>query len=219
MTVWSIVVAGGSGSRFGGLKQFERLDSRTMLEIAVSTARAASDGTVVVVPAAYVDELTSVYSESIVTAGGMSRSDSVRNGLSYVPVDATVVLVHDGARPMASSELFESVIAAVRNGAHAVVPGVPVVDTIKQVNADGIVTGTPDRASLVAVQTPQGFDAAVLRAAHRSGADATDDAALVEMAGSPVLVIAGEASNRKITTVDDLEWARRSLHHVKGSPR
>jgi 2-C-methyl-D-erythritol 4-phosphate cytidylyltransferase len=208
MTVWSIVVAGGSGSRFGGLKQFERLGSTTMLERSLAAAAAGSDGVVVVVPVMYVEDVARQHLYAVVVAGGTSRSESVRNGLAAVPEPATVVLVHDAARPFASASLFASVVAAVRAGAAAAVPGIPVVDTIKQVDSNGVVTSTPDRSSLVAVQTPQGFDAATLRSAHARGGEATDDAALVEQWGGRVVVVSGEPDNRKVTTMDDLEWAR-----------
>jgi 2-C-methyl-D-erythritol 4-phosphate cytidylyltransferase len=100
------------------------------------------------------------------------------------------------------------VIAAVAAGADAAVPGIPVVDTIKVVEADGTVVATPDRSTLVAVQTPQAFRASLLRAAHASGGDATDDAALIEQAGGTVVVVEGDHRNRKITLPDDLEWVR-----------
>jgi 2-C-methyl-D-erythritol 4-phosphate cytidylyltransferase len=131
----------------------------------------------------------------------------VRRGLDAVPDDCDIVVVHDGARPLASSELFESVIEAVLAGADAAIPGVSVTDTIKQID-DGCVVGTLDRDDLVAVQTPQAFRAAVLRRAHEGDPDATDDAALVESVGGTVMVVEGEATNLKITTRHDLGVAR-----------
>ena len=144
-------------------------------------------------------------------AGGATRSESVRAGLAAVPAAATIVCVHDAARPLASPVLFDAVVAAVHGGADAVVPAVPVTDTIKVVDAAGTVVATPDRTTLVAVQTPQAFRAGVLRRAHLTGDDGTDDAALVERLGSRVVTVPGEPWNRKITTPDDLEWARRWL--------
>jgi len=146
-------------------------------------------------------------------AGGTTRSESVRAGLAAVPAEATIVCVHDAARPFASRLLFDAVIAAVAAGADAAIPGVPVTDTIKRIDDGNVVVETPPRSSLVAVQTPQAFRAAVLRAAHATGCDATDDAALVELGGGRVVVVPGELTNRKITHPDDLEWARR---HVTG---
>ncbi len=199
--VWTIVVAGGAGSRMGRPKQYEQIGSRRVIDHAAAAARAVSDGVVVVVPAA------DVVTEGGV-AGGATRSDSVRAGLATVPPTATIICVHDAARPFASAELFTAVIAAISDGADAAVPGIAVTDTIKRIDADGIVVETPPRSALVAVQTPQAFRASVLRAAHASGRDATDDAALVELCGGRVVVVAGDQNNRKITHPDDLAWAR-----------
>lgn len=204
--VWTIVVAGGSGQRFGKPKQFEELGGRRVLDWAVAAASDASDGVVLVLPAANVDR-----SNPLEVAGGATRSESVRNGLAAVPENATVVCVHDAARPFASSRVFAAVIDAVAGGADAAVPGVPVVDTIKVVAADGTVMSTPDRSTLVAVQTPQAFRAASLRAAHAAGAEGTDDAALVERLGGKVVVVPGEPRNRKITEPNDLAWARSEV--------
>ena len=204
--VWTIVVAGGSGQRFGRPKQFEELGGRRVLDWAVAAASDASDGVVLVLPAADVDR-----SNPLEVAGGATRSESVRNGLAAVPETATVVCVHDAARPFASSRVFAAVIDAVAGGADAAVPGVPVVDTIKVVAMDGTVMSTPNRSTLVAVQTPQAFRAASLRAAHAAGAEGTDDAALVERLGGRVVVVPGEPRNRKITEPDDLAWARSEV--------
>jgi 2-C-methyl-D-erythritol 4-phosphate cytidylyltransferase len=199
--VWTIVVAGGTGSRLGCAKQFEQVGSRRVIDHAADVARAVSDGVVVVVPPGDVAAEGGV-------AGGATRSESVRAGLAAVPADATIVCVHDAARPFASRQLFEAVISAVSAGADAAIPGLPVTDTIKRLDADNVVIDTPPRAALVAVQTPQAFRASILRAAHASGVEATDDAALVEMCGGRVVVVAGEPINRKITHLDDLVWAR-----------
>ena len=202
--VWTIVVAGGSGSRFGGAKQFELVGTRRVVDHATEVARAASDGVVIVVPPTHVETEGGV-------AGGATRSDSVRAGLAAVPDEATIVCVHDAARPFASSRLFDAVIDAVADGADGAVPGIAVTDTIKQVDAQHVVVSTPPRESLVAVQTPQAFRASVLRAAHATGADATDDAALVEQCGGRVVVVPGEVTNRKITHLHDLDWAREHV--------
>jgi 2-C-methyl-D-erythritol 4-phosphate cytidylyltransferase len=202
--VWTIVVAGGGGRRYGGPKQYESLGEARVLDLAVATARRASDGVVLVVPAEDVEREGGV-------AGGATRSESVRNGLAAVPPEATVVCVHDAARPLATPELFAAVVAAVAAGADAAVPALPVTDTVKVVDADGTVVSTPDRSSLVAVQTPQAFRADVLRRAHAAGGEGTDDATLVERAGGRVVTVAGEAWNHKITEPDDLERARAWL--------
>ncbi|MFN9981026.1 MAG: 2-C-methyl-D-erythritol 4-phosphate cytidylyltransferase, partial [bacterium] len=116
--------------------------------------------------------------------------------------------VHDAARPFASASVFHRVIGAVVDGADAAVPGIPVTDTIKQVNDSDVVVATPRRETLRAVQTPQAFRASALRRAHAKSGEGTDDASLVEQAGGEVRVVEGEHVNRKITEVDDLEWAR-----------
>jgi 2-C-methyl-D-erythritol 4-phosphate cytidylyltransferase len=201
--VWTIVVAGGSGSRTGCAKQYELVGSRRVIDHAADTAGAVSDGVVLVVPAA------DVVAEGGVP-GGATRSASVRAGLAAVPVEATIICVHDAARPFASAQLFTTVIEAIVNGADGAVPGLAVADTIKRIDADGRVVETPQRAALVAVQTPQAFRAEVLRAAHGLGNDATDDAALVEAIGGRVVVVDGEPTNRKITDRDDLAWARNT---------
>ena len=201
--IWTIVVGGGSGTRFGTPKQYESLGDVRVIDRSIAVAREASDGVVVVVPPEDAEREGAI-------AGGSSRSDSVRAGLAAVPDGATIVCVHDAARPLASAELFRRAIAAVIDGADAAIPGVAVADTIKVV-ADGLVVSTPDRGSLVAVQTPQAFRAAALRAAHERGGDATDDAGLVEANGGLVVVVDGDVANRKITVPDDLDWARRQL--------
>lgn len=210
-TVWTIVVAAGSGQRFGGLKQFSELGSRRMVDWAVDAATGASAGVVVVVPAEHAaDPAFQVpHGATTVVAGGATRSESVRRGLAAVPADADIVCVHDAARPFASAALFAAVIAAVgRDGVDAAVPGVAVTDTVKVVDASGRAVSTPDRNTLRAVQTPQAFRASVLRAAHASSPEATDDAAVVESSGGYVVVVEGEADNRKITAAEDLSWAK-----------
>ncbi|MET0578568.1 MAG: 2-C-methyl-D-erythritol 4-phosphate cytidylyltransferase [Ilumatobacteraceae bacterium] len=202
--IWTVVVGGGGGARFGALKQYEPLGEGRVIDLAVAVSRAAGHGVVVVVPPADAAREGGV-------AGGSTRSESVRAGLAAVPAAATIVCVHDAARPLASPALFAAVVAAVRKGADAVVPAVPVTDTIKVVDAGGVVTATPDRTTLVAVQTPQAFRADVLRRAHVAGDDGTDDAALVERLGGHVVTVPGESWNRKITAPDDLDWAQRWL--------
>lgn len=200
--VWCVVVAGGSGRRYGGAKQFERLAGRRVIDHSVAAAASVCDGVVAVLPAdALGGDDGAVPGASAVVAGGDTRAGSVRAGLSAVPDDAEVVLVHDAARPLASGELFARVVAAVRAGAVAVVPVVPLADTIREVlDGDSRVV---DRDRLRAVQTPQGFDAAALRAAHSAGGEATDDAGLVEAAGGAVTLVEGEVANRKITDPGD----------------
>lgn len=209
--VWAVVVGGGSGQRFGRPKQYEPIGGgERVIDRSRRIASSVCDGVVMVVPADDAEREGGV-------AGGATRSASVRAGLAAVPSEAAIVCVHDAARPLASAELYQSVIAAVAAGADGAVPALPVVDTIKVVDEHGVVVSTLSRSSLVAVQTPQAFRAEVLRAAHASGADGTDDAALVESIGGRVVVVAGEAANRKITDPADLDWARERVAALDAS--
>ena len=203
-SVWAIVVAAGSGNRFGAAKQYQPLGGRRVLDWSLEAARAAFDGVVVVVPADRTADAEPL--ADAVAAGGDTRSASVRAGLAAVPDDAEVVVVHDGARPLAGAALFATVVAAVRDGADAAVPGVPLADTLRWRSG-----GVADRDGLVAVQTPQAFRAAALRAAHAGGGEATDDASLVEAAGGKVVVVDGSAENLKITNPHDLAVAEALL--------
>lgn len=215
MRVVALIPAAGSGSRLGEErpKAFVELAGRTLLEWSASAARAsgAVDEVVVVVPEDLVDEARRLLPDARVTAGGAERSDSVRAGLAGV--DADFVLVHDAARCLTPPELFVRVVDELRAGAQAVVPGLPVTDTLKRVDDSGRVLGTADRAELRAVQTPQGFAVDVLRRAHAGGADATDDAGLIEALGVDVRVVPGDPTAFKITTPFDLRIARLMCAH------
>ena len=202
MRVWAIVVAAGRGERFGAPKQYEPLGGRRVLDWALEAAGARSEGVVLVVPPERAADPEPA--AAAVVAGGTSRSASVRAGLAAVPAEVDVVLVHDAARPLAPPELFEAVLTAVAVGADAAVPGLPVTDTVKRVAPDGAVVETLDRHELVAVQTPQAFRAAALRAAHAGGGEASDDAALVEAAGGRVVVVPGDPAAAKVTEPGDL---------------
>lgn len=203
--VWSIVVAAGRGDRFGSPKQFENLGGEPVVVRSVRVAAAASDGVVVVLPPGECDR--AIPGATLTVEGGPSRSASVRAGLAAVPVSATVVVVHDAARPLASTGLYRATIDAVRAGADGAVPVVDVVDTLRERDS-----GQPvDRDRLLAVQTPQAFDAERLRAAHTQGAEATDDATLVQQAGGRIVTVAGERANLKITEPVDLVIAAALL--------
>ncbi len=200
MSTWAIVVAGGSGERFGERKQYLALGGERVLDWALRSAAERTDGVVLVVPADAVDEPEPL--ASVVVAGGATRSDSVRAGLAAVPTDAETIVVHDAARPVPMPGIWERVLAAVDAGADAAVPVVALVDTLREV--DG---GTVDRTRFVAVQTPQAFRAAVLRTAHATGNHSSDDASLVDAAGGRVVVVDGDPANIKITTPIDLSVA------------
>lgn len=189
-----------------------------MVDWSVSAAKGAVDGVVLVVPAQ--DQRLSrpgSCGADMVVEGGETRSASVRAGLAAVPEDAAIVVVHDAARPLATGGLFVKVIAEIENGADAVVPATPVADTLKRV-AGGLVAGTVERDGVVAVQTPQAFRAEVLRRAHATAGDATDDAGLVESLGVKVHVVPGESRNLKVTTASDLEFVQQ-IAEDRGDPR
>ncbi len=214
--MWAVVVAAGSGSRFGGPKQFELLHGRPVVARAVAACRRVAEGVVLVVPA---DRLDERHGADTVVAGGDTRTASVRRGLAAVPAAAATVVVHDAARPLAGPELFDRVLAALDDPAVAgALCAVPVADTVKRLvdgpgpdGSLGDVGATLDRRGLVAVQTPQAFRAAALRRAHDAGAEATDDAALVEALGATVRVVPGDPRNFKLTTPWDLRLAELLL--------
>lgn len=233
-----VVVAAGRGERLGAgvPKAFVSLGGRSLLEYAIRTITHLPEGghLVLVVPADRAAEVldtvagNAVLEDSLqdrgwfvsVVAGGRERHESVRFGIDALHPAIDVVLVHDAARPLASAALFERVAAEVRRLRAAVVPGLPVADTLKRVGADGIVHETVSRADLVAVQTPQGFPRELLEAAHvglrERAADSdvaiaggesfvpTDDAEVVQQAGGHVHIVAGETRAHKLTTPDDL---------------
>lgn len=196
-SVWVVVVAAGSGNRFGRLKQYEPLAGQRVLDWSIAAARSVADGIVLVVPADSLAE--SEPAVDVVVPGGDTRSASVRAGLAAVPADAEVVLVHDGARPLADHGLFRSVVDAVLAGADAAVPVVEVIDTV--CDARGLAV---DRSGLRSVQTPQGFSAATLRRVHAGRPEATDDASLVAASGGRLRLVQGERWNLKITEPEDL---------------
>ena len=209
----AIVVAAGQGERFGAPKQFLSVGIERLVDRAVAAAGAACDEVVLVLPEGRVWDGAPV---AAAVAGGRTRSESVRAGLAAIASDAEIAVVHDAARPLATPELFELVIDAVRAGADAAVPALPVTDTLKRVDGDRVV-GTVDRDGLVAVQTPQAFRVAALRAAHTGAADATDDAALVEAVGGTVVVVGGDPRNLKVTNVADVAVVEALLEALPGT--
>ncbi|MFI9505886.1 2-C-methyl-D-erythritol 4-phosphate cytidylyltransferase [Nocardia sp. NPDC052566] len=215
--VVALVPAAGRGVRLGENtpKAFVAVGGTPMVRLAVDglIASGAVDRIIVVVPAEFVETAVALLPSAKavqVVVGGAERTDSVRAGIAAAP-DASYFLVHDAARALTPPELIARVAAELRAGQSAVVPALPVVDTIKSVDPRGAVTGTPDRAGLRAIQTPQGFAAELLRAAYAAEIDATDDAGLVERLGAEVRTIAGEPSAFKITTPLDLLLAEAVL--------
>lgn len=209
MSIWVLVLAAGSGSRFGGSKQFAPLGDRRVIDWSLTVAREVADGVIVVLNEDDMGVAPTLDADSVVN-GGPTRSSSTKAGLQALPADTEIVLVHDAARPLASRSLYESVIGAVREGADAAVPGVPVSDTVKRVTgapSPGVeveIKETLDREQLVAVQTPQAFSAPALRRAYERDPEATDDAAVVEQMGGHAVVVLGERANLKLTLPEDL---------------
>lgn len=225
-----IVVAAGNGTRLGlsEPKAFVRLAGRTMLERALNSVFGMREPAQVIVVAPE-NRLTdarviaagasgAAHSWIDVVAGGTTRQASVKRGLAALGPSARIVLVHDVARPLAPSGLFDTVVDAVRTTGQGIVPGLAVVDTVKRIDDGGLVLGTVDRSELWAVQTPQGFPREVLVAAAAAAAEElTDDAALVTSAGHPVSVIVGDPLAFKITSAWDLRRAELLLGAVNSS--
>lgn len=208
MTVWAIVLAAGPSSRFGARsKQFADLDGASPAVRAVTAATAACDRAVVVLPA------RTRWSGPPVTAtvaGGWTRSTSVRSGLAVVPPEAEVVVVHDAAHPLATEQLFVAVIAAIRDGADAAIPGVPTAEAVKRC-VDGHVVEDLGRDGLVLTQCPQAYRAAALREAHDAAPETIEDSALIAAAGGCVAVVPGDPANIHVTTPADLDLAAHLL--------
>ena len=225
--VTSIVVAAGSGSRMGTetKKQYLLLDDKPLFIHTLEVIEQQNKITdmILVVPSADLDfceEMIKKYSIKkvlCIVSGGDTRGASVYNGLQVVPEDSEFVVVHDGARPFLSQELLEDVLEAGKTEGAAVV-GVPVKDTIKKVNPDGLVQETLERSLLWIIQTPQVFRKELLLKCYKKAIEdklqGTDDASILEAYGYPVKVVMGDYKNIKITTKEDLEYAK---HLIVGS--
>lgn len=223
-----VVVAAGAGTRLGAdvPKAFVALGDRSILERSLEPIFALAEPAqiVVVVPAAQLALAERAVAQSAgaardfasVVAGGATRQASVAAGLAELGPDVAIVLVHDAARPFTPTDLFEAVIARVRETGDGVIPGLPVADTLKR-TADGVASETVDRSMLSAIQTPQGFPRAELVAAYKNAKDDhTDDAALFAAAGYVVRVLAGDPGAFKITTTWDLRRAEQLAAGASG---
>ena len=214
-----VIVAGGTGTRVGGeeLKQFRWVAGKPMLLHSVQAFMARPDvGTVVcVLPQQYAGDpppwlFQCDVDRLLVSLGGRTRSESVANGLDDLPDEAQIVLVHDAARPLVDATTVDRVVESVRAGTSAIA-ALPVVDTLKEVDAEGMIVRTVDRDRLWRAQTPQGFPRHVIVDAHRRATrehiSATDDAALCERLGIPVRVVRGAERAMKITEPGDFSRA------------
>ena len=210
----AIIAGAGSGHRLGAdlPKALVKLLDKTLVEHAVAALAPVAELIIVTAPAGFEDKFKELLGDQVtVITGGVLRSDSIRIALEKIPNNYEFVLVHDAARAIASTDLAKNIVSELVKGEQAVIPALDVVDTIKEVDAGGYVRSTPDRSTLRAVQTPQGFVKSVLAHAHSSAEDATDDAALVEAIGIKVKIIAGEERALKITTKSDLTRATQIL--------
>jgi 2-C-methyl-D-erythritol 4-phosphate cytidylyltransferase len=222
-----VVPAAGRGERLGpgAPKALRTLAGQPILLHAVRNLATARDLDVIVVavPEDSVEEsralLAGIDLPITIVSGGETRQDSVARALLGLPPEVDVVLVHDAARPLVPADVVDRVVNAVRAGAQAVIPTLGVVDTIKEVDTDGVVRATLDRSRLQAVQTPQGFARDVLQHAHASsdGGDATDDAGMVERMGVDVHTVAGHEEAFKITRPLDLVLAEAILARRRAS--
>ena len=206
----AIIAGAGMGHRLGAEipKALIQIQGITLLERAFTSLSKVVDEIVITAPEGYEEQFKAIVGQSAeVVTGGVLRSDSIRVALKALSPSVESVLIHDAARALASSALAAKVLGELRSGQSAVIPVLKVIDTIKEIDRDGFVRATPDRSSLVAAQTPQGFNRQVLERAHSASDDATDDAALVEAIGIKVKTIDGEASAFKITTKEDIGQA------------
>ena len=214
-----VIVAGGSGTRAGGteLKQFRWVAGKPVLLHSLQTFMARADvvSVVCVLPREYAaDPPPWIFQCDIdrlmIAPGGRTRTESVRNGLEDLPDDASVVLIHDAARPLVGDDTIERVVTAVRGGQNAIA-ALPVVDTLKDVDDEGRIVKTVERERLWRAQTPQGFTRETIVRAHREAMSqqlsATDDAALCERLGIPVMVVRGSERAMKITEEPDFARA------------
>ncbi|MHB1342280.1 MAG: 2-C-methyl-D-erythritol 4-phosphate cytidylyltransferase [Coriobacteriia bacterium] len=223
MSVTAIIVAGGTGERFGraGGKQMAPLAGATVVmhTIGVFAACDRIDAIVVVTHAGSVGALaeasSGMPSVAAVVAGGTTRQGSVAAGLAVIPADTDIVVIHDGARPLVTTATITSALDALEDGVDGVVVGHPAYDTIKAVDDAGVVVATEDRSRLWVAQTPQVFRVATLRSAHdrarAKGVLGTDDASLVERAGGRVRMVVGPRENIKVTVPEDLVIAEALL--------
>ena len=213
-----VIVAGGSSTRTSGseLKQFRWVAGKPMLLHSLQAFMARRDvvAVVVVLPREFVPDpppwiFQCDIDRLLISVGGRTRTESVRNGLADLANEARIALIHDAARPLVDQDLIDRVVAKARENV-GVVPALPVVDTVKEVDAAGHVVRTVDRSRLWRVQTPQGFPRDMIEQAHRAakaaGLDATDDAALCEQQGLPVAIVPG--SERALKVTDDADFAR-----------
>lgn len=216
-----VIVAAGASTRTTGtdqgrLKQLRWIAGKPMLLHSLQTFQQRADVAMVVcvLPPTYAGDpppwiFQCDVERMLISVGGKERSESVQNGLEDLPDECRTVLVHDAARPLVAPEMIDRVVTEARKG-HGAIAALPVVDTLKEVDASGKIVRTVDRAHLWRAQTPQGFPRDMIVRAHReartNGVTATDDAALCERLGLPVFVVRG--SERALKVTEDGDFAR-----------
>ncbi|MCL2365203.1 MAG: 2-C-methyl-D-erythritol 4-phosphate cytidylyltransferase [Defluviitaleaceae bacterium] len=224
-----IITAAGTGARFGTVvpKQFLPMkNGASVLENAVAAFEKSPciDEIILTAPANYITQLQQTLRRftkvTRIIAGRNTRAQSIREAIHAIHPASDMILIHDGVRPLVSTALIAAIAQAARQYG-AAIPGLPCVETLKQVNASGEITATVDRARLWQVQTPQGFNRALLCTAYENIADIshlTDDASLIEANGGTVYIIPGEKRNLKITTPEDMQIANAilDLAHIGG---
>ncbi|MCD5309676.1 IspD/TarI family cytidylyltransferase [Kineosporia babensis] len=203
MSVWGVVLAGGGGTRFGGLKQFAKLGEQTLLERVVSIAAECCDGVVVVLPAGHDWKFAGNTRNA---TGGATRAESVRSGLRALPEDAEVVCITDAAHPLATPELYERVIAAVRAGADAALPGLPLTDAVKKLEDDGLAAG-----ATVTARAPQ-VNSETQAESVRSG-DTSSSPRILGLAGATTA--AGGSVSAQMPMAFDLAVLRRAHEQIE----
>jgi 2-C-methyl-D-erythritol 4-phosphate cytidylyltransferase len=202
--VWGIVLAGGEGRRFGRPKQFEDAGGRRLVDYAVDVIRQTCQGVTLVLP----DKVWDGAPVDAIAVGGASRAASIRSALKAVPLDATHIVVHDAAHPLAGASLVQSLLSNFREGFDAIVPIKPLTDPLKRV-ADGRIVATVPREGVWITQSPAAFRAEALRRAYLNETeDSPEDLILVERCGGVIGTIPGDPWNIHVTTTKDLEVVR-----------
>ncbi len=204
--VWAVVLAAGSGDRYGAPKQFLPLAGRPLIDWVLATSAAVTGNIIAVLPVGVPWDLPAGVRR---VDGGATRLESARAALTTLADrgDDTVVVLHDPAHPLASARLFAELVDAVLGGADGAVPGVPMVDVTKLVDEHGWVVASQPKHGVMIVQAPQAFRLGALRRAHLGAPSGVEDSELVEQAGGRVRVIRGDWANIHVTLPDELALA------------
>lgn len=205
--VWAIVLAGGTGTRYGRLKQLEDLGGSRLVDHTVAAARRTCDRVALVLPPGVPWDGAPV---DVLATGGGHQAESLRNALAAVPDRAGILVLADPAHPLAADRLFTDVVGAVRGGADGAVPVVPMLEVVQRVH-DGVVVETLPKQDTVLAQSPQAFRAGVLRAAHAGAPRPVENSGMLAALGHRVVTVPGDPANLHVATVEDLAVVRRLL--------